>query len=95
MAGATIVAGHLPASLGTALLQAAQDAYSIGMADVLRVSAGAMVAAALLIGTFLPAGTKAVRRRRSTREDAPAVLVMDPSRLALAEEAADTSRHPP
>ncbi len=94
MAGATSIAGGLPAPLGTALLHAAQDAYTVGMADVLRVSAGVMVAGAVLIGTFMPAGTKAATQRRSTREGAPAELALNPSGLALAEETADARHHP-
>ncbi|HLQ61209.1 MAG TPA: DHA2 family efflux MFS transporter permease subunit, partial [Candidatus Acidoferrales bacterium] len=70
VAGATIVAGHLPAQLGAALLFSAHDAYSVGMADVLRVGAGVMVAAALLLGTFMPARTRAAREQPSTRESA-------------------------
>jgi len=94
VAGATSIAGGLPAPLGTALLHAAQDAYTVGMADVLRVSAGVMVAGAVLIGTFMPAGTKAATQRRSTREGAPAELALNPSGLALAEETADARHHP-
>jgi hypothetical protein len=33
-----------------------------------------MVAGAVLIGTFMPAGTKAATQQRSTRESAPAEL---------------------
>lgn len=51
--GATVVAYHLPAPLGPSLLFAARDAYTIGMSDVLRVSAGVMVVAALLVGVFM------------------------------------------
>lgn len=74
VAGATLIAGGLPAPLGPALVQAAHDAYTVGMTDVLRVSAGVMVAGAVLIGTFMPAGTKAATQQRSTRESAPAEL---------------------
>ncbi|HLQ62624.1 MAG TPA: MFS transporter, partial [Candidatus Acidoferrales bacterium] len=70
VAGATIVAGHLPAQLGAALLFSAHDAYSVGMADVLRVGAGVMVAAALLLGTFMPARARAAGEQPSTRESA-------------------------
>ena len=62
VAGATLIAGGLPAPFGAALLHAAQDAYTIGMDDVLRVSAWVMLAGAVLIGTFMPAGTKAAAR---------------------------------
>lgn len=54
VAGAALIAGHLPAPLGTPVLVAAQDAYSTGMSYVLRVSAGVMVVAALLVATFMP-----------------------------------------
>jgi hypothetical protein len=36
------------------------------MTDVLRVSAGVMVAGALLIGTFLPARTEAAAQRATS-----------------------------
>jgi DHA2 family multidrug resistance protein-like MFS transporter len=58
VAGASLIAGHLPAPLGTALLHAAHDAYATGMTDVLRVSAVVMIAGALLVGVFMPSGAK-------------------------------------
>src|SRR5260370_16991052 len=53
VAGASVVASHLPASLGTHFLFAADGAYSVGMSEVLRICAGAMVVAGLLIATFM------------------------------------------
>jgi len=94
VAGATLIAGGLPAPLQTALFHAAQDAYVVGMTDVLRVGAGVMVAGAVLIGTFMPAGTKAAVQQSAAHERVPAALPLDPPGLALAEEAADARRHP-
>ena len=70
VAGATLIAGHLPAPLGTTLLHAARDAYAIGMTDVLRVSAAVMVAAALLIAAFMPARTTAAQQLEMPEEHA-------------------------
>jgi DHA2 family multidrug resistance protein-like MFS transporter len=53
VAGAALIASHLPSALGAPLLVAAQDAYSVGMSEVLRLSAGVMVVASLLIATFM------------------------------------------
>ena len=94
VAGATLIAGHLPAPLGSALIRAARDAYTAGMTDVLRVSAGVMVVAALLIATFMPAGTKVAGQQPETRKSVPAEVVLKPSRRALAEGAAGASRNP-
>jgi len=58
VAGAALIASHLPAPLGSPLHLAAYDAYSTGMSDVLRVSAGVMVVAALLIATFMPSKSR-------------------------------------
>ena len=73
VAGATFIAGGLPAQFSTALLHGAHDAYTVGMDDVLRVCAGVMLAGAVLIGTFMPADAIAATRQRTTREGAPAV----------------------
>jgi MFS transporter, DHA2 family, multidrug resistance protein len=54
VAVAATVAQHLPAPLGRPLLRAAQDAYVNGMAEVLLVSAGLMIAVAVLVALFLP-----------------------------------------
>ncbi len=67
MAGATLIAGHMPGPIGINLLHAAHEAYAVGMTDVLRVSAVVMIAGALLIGTFMPADTKAAARQRNAR----------------------------
>jgi len=62
VAGATLMAVHLPAPLGSDLIRAARDAYTAGMTDVLRISAGVIVTAAVLIGMFMPAQAKAAGR---------------------------------
>ena len=72
VAGATLIAGGLPAPVSTALLQAAHDAYAVGMDDVLRVCAVVMVAGAVLIGMFMHAGTKPARQQVETPEGAHA-----------------------
>jgi len=58
VAGAALIASHMPAPVGMNLLNAAHVAYAIGMTDVLRVSAVVMVGGAVLIGTFMPVRTK-------------------------------------
>jgi len=93
VAGATLIAGGLPDPLRTGLLHAAHGAYVVGMADVLRVSAGVMIVGAVLIGTFMPTGTNAAPQPRSLNRGAPAELALNPSGLALAEETADVRRH--
>ncbi|HKF16725.1 MAG TPA: MFS transporter [Candidatus Dormibacteraeota bacterium] len=55
VAGAAAVARHVPGPLAGPLLQASHDAYASGMAEVMLVSAGVLVAGALLIALFLPA----------------------------------------
>ena len=55
IAGAAAVAAHLPAAVGSSLVHAANHAYTQGMADVMLVSAGLMLAAAIAIAIFLPA----------------------------------------
>jgi MFS transporter, DHA2 family, multidrug resistance protein len=55
VAVAAAVAHHLPAPLGGQVLRAAQDAYVLGMSDVLVVTADMMVAGALLMALFMPA----------------------------------------
>jgi len=94
VAGTSLIASHLPGLLGTALLYAAHGAYSVGMTDVLRVSAGIMVAGALLITTFMPTRTKPAVQQPETRKSEPAQVGLKPSVLALEEEAAGASRHP-
>jgi MFS transporter, DHA2 family, multidrug resistance protein len=73
VAGASLIASHLPAPLGTALLHAAHDAYATGMTDVLRVSAAVMVAGAILIAAFMPARTTAAHQQLETPEGAHAL----------------------
>jgi len=68
VAGATLIAGSFPTPFSTALLHAAQDAYTVGMDDVLRVCAVVMVGGAVLIGTFMPIRTKAARKQVATPE---------------------------
>jgi MFS transporter, DHA2 family, multidrug resistance protein len=85
VAGASLIADHLPAPLGSALLHAAHGAYTVGMTDVLRVSAGVMVAAAVLVGTFLPARIKAAGQRPETPKSTQALKALNPSGLVLEE----------
>src|SRR6266849_5436547 len=73
VAGASVVANHLPAPLGTGLLHAAHDAYATGMTDVLWVSAAVMVAGAILIAAFMPARTTAAQQQFETPEGAHAL----------------------
>ena len=68
VAGATLIAVGLPAPFSTALLYAAQDAYTVGMDDVLRVCAAVMVGGAVLIATFMPVRTKMARQQVETPE---------------------------
>jgi DHA2 family multidrug resistance protein-like MFS transporter len=55
VAVAAAVAQHLPGPLAARLLRAAQDAYVIGMSDVMLVTAGVMVVGAVLMAAYLPA----------------------------------------
>jgi DHA2 family multidrug resistance protein-like MFS transporter len=55
VAVAAAVARHLPGMLGDQLLRSAESAYSQGMSDVLVVTAGLLVAGAMLMVLFLPA----------------------------------------
>ncbi len=73
VAGASLIASHLPAPLGTGLLHAAHDAYATGMTDVLWVSAAVMVAGAILIAAFMPARTTAAQQQFETPEGAHAL----------------------
>jgi Na+/melibiose symporter-like transporter len=54
VAVAAAVAHHLPSPIGANLLRAADLAYSLGMADVLLVTAGLTVAGALVMALFMP-----------------------------------------
>jgi hypothetical protein len=55
VAVAAAVARHLPAPLAARLLRAAQDAYVLGMSDVLVVTAGMLLVGAVLMAIFMPA----------------------------------------
>ena len=55
VAGAAAVARHLPGPDASALLRASHEAYANGMAEVMLVSTGVVVAGALLVALFLPA----------------------------------------
>jgi hypothetical protein len=55
LAGAHAVAAHLPASVGLAVVGAANQAYAQGMAEVMLVSAALVLATAIAIAIFLPA----------------------------------------
>jgi DHA2 family multidrug resistance protein-like MFS transporter len=65
VAVAAAVAQHLPSPLGARLLRAAQDAYVVGMSDVMLITAGMMVVGAILMAAFLPARAP---RHESARE---------------------------
>jgi EmrB/QacA subfamily drug resistance transporter len=54
VAGASVVAQHLPPRLAGPLVGAADQAYTAGMGDVLLVTAVLGAAGAILIGLFLP-----------------------------------------
>jgi len=68
VAGAAVIASHLPAPLGTHLLLAADDAYSVGMSEVLRVCAGVILVAALLIATLMPERAQAADHQPAARD---------------------------
>jgi len=55
LAGAHAVAGQLPPPARSAVVRAANDAYTNGMAEVMLVSAGLVLATAIAIAIFLPA----------------------------------------
>jgi len=54
LAGAHAVAAHLPASISLSVVGAANRAYAQGMAEVMLVSAGLVLATAIAIAVFLP-----------------------------------------
>jgi hypothetical protein len=54
VAAAHAIAAHLPAAASAALIRAANDAYTQGLATVMLVSAGLVIVAAILIAIFLP-----------------------------------------
>jgi EmrB/QacA subfamily drug resistance transporter len=54
IAGAHAVAAHLPATIRTAVVGAANQAYTQGMSEVMLVSAALVLATAVAIAIFLP-----------------------------------------
>ncbi len=78
VAGATLIAAHLPGPLGIDLIHAAHDAYAVGMTDVLRVSAAVMVVGAVAVGVFMPARTKTAQEQIEAPEGAYAEAAMNP-----------------
>ncbi len=82
VAGASLIAGHMPSPLGIDLIHAAHDAYAVGMTDVLRVSAAVMVAGALAIGVFMPARTKAAQEQIEVPEGGYADAAMNPELIS-------------
>jgi MFS transporter, DHA2 family, multidrug resistance protein len=61
VAGAHAVAAHLPAPIGAAVVHSANDAYTHGMTEVMLVSAGLVLAAAIAIAAFLPSRITPIR----------------------------------
>jgi fucose permease len=55
VAGAAVVAHHLPPAVGRPLLKAAFDAYAGGMSEVWLICAGLVVVMAVLAARFMPA----------------------------------------
>ena len=72
VAAAAAIAAHLPFSLGSPLVLAADYAYSSGMSEVLRVSATVMVVAALFVARFMPERAPVARQMRPVDAGAPA-----------------------
>ena len=54
IAGAHAVAAHLPAPIRTAVVGAANQAYTQGMSEVMLVSAALVLVTAIAIAIFLP-----------------------------------------
>src|SRR4029077_1274002 len=73
VAVAAAVARHLPSPLGARLLRAAQESYSLGMSEVMLVSAAMMIAGAILMALFLPAKAKPVDEPSAAIEGVAAV----------------------
>jgi EmrB/QacA subfamily drug resistance transporter len=69
VAGAAVVAQHLPAPAGALLMRAADNAYAAGMGEVLLVSAALMAGGALVIAIFMPS-TRRSQQREETAENA-------------------------
>ena len=59
---AAAVAAHLPSPLAARVLRVAQDAYVLGMSDVLLVTAGMLLVGAVLMAAFMPAHAPKVER---------------------------------
>jgi hypothetical protein len=55
VAGAHAIAAHLPPAVGTLVVRSANEAYTQGMAEVMLISAGLVLATAIAIAVFLPA----------------------------------------
>lgn len=55
IAGAHAIAAHLPPPTRAAVVRAANEAYTQGMAEVMLVSAGLVLATAIAVAIFLPA----------------------------------------
>jgi EmrB/QacA subfamily drug resistance transporter len=72
VAVAAAVAQHLPSPLGARLLRAAQDAYVVGMSDVMLITAGMMVVGAILMAAFLPARAPKLVGAREVEVNLPA-----------------------
>jgi DHA2 family multidrug resistance protein-like MFS transporter len=66
VAVAAAVAQHLPGPAGGALVRAAREAYVSAMAEVLLVSAGLLLAVAVLVALFLPSRAAAVESPAET-----------------------------
>jgi EmrB/QacA subfamily drug resistance transporter len=54
IAGSHAIAAHLPPAAGAVVVHAANEAYTNGMAEVMLVSAGLVLATAIAIAVFLP-----------------------------------------
>jgi hypothetical protein len=55
IAGAHAIAAQLPPSARTVVVRAANEAYASGMAEVMLISAGLVLATAIAVAIFLPA----------------------------------------
>jgi len=70
VAVAAAIATRIPAPLAVPLRHAAYDAYAVGMAQVLVVSAGLLAAVAVLIALFLPARAAGAEARAEAPDEA-------------------------
>jgi hypothetical protein len=55
IAGAHAIAAHLPPPAGAVVVRASNEAYTNGMAEVMLISAGLVLATAIAVAAFLPA----------------------------------------